>query len=461
MLKTLKKYFEADHYASQVAQLIENKQNRILEMILFVGAFLWLIWIFFDYWFAPEKWLQILPFRLMGSLAFFLAYFFKRKLNFKQKQNIAFSTVNISLAYMFAIIDKSNFPTYFTGFTFTTAIIYQTFHISRKLNLIYSFSILGVFLIAYIFNEYTFVEILGGGGFATLSILFLMAFIAENNRQADIDFFQNTLLIQQQKQDIESKNKSITESITYAKRIQMSILPNEEAVRKSFSDVFIIYKPKDIVSGDFYWFAESKDKIVIAVADCTGHGVPGAFMTLINNNFLNQIIKEQQIFEPHRALQCVREKVILSLNTYQERDYIKDGMDISLLSIDKTTFEVQFAGANRPLWVLRDETLSQIEEIKGDKLFIGYDDDWQSKNFQKQEFFLNKGDRIYLFTDGITDQFGGEKNRKFGQSRLKQVLLETAYQPLKIQKIILEDALQRWQGANQQTDDMCMVGIEI
>ncbi|MCS6795341.1 MAG: SpoIIE family protein phosphatase [Raineya sp.] len=457
----MKKYFEADHYASQVAQLIENKQNRILEMILFVGAFLWLIWIFFDYWFAPEKWLQILPFRLMGSLAFFLAYFFKRKLNFKQKQNIAFSTVNISLAYMFAIIDKSNFPTYFTGFTFTTAIIYQTFHISRKLNFIYSFSILGVFLIAYIFNEYTFVEILGGGGFATLSILFLMAFIAENNRQADIDFFQNTLLIQQQKQDIESKNKSITESITYAKRIQMSILPNEEAVRKSFSDVFIIYKPKDIVSGDFYWFAESKDKIVIAVADCTGHGVPGAFMTLINNNFLNQIIKEQQIFEPHRALQCVREKVILSLNTYQERDYIKDGMDISLLSIDKTTFEVQFAGANRPLWVLRDETLSQIEEIKGDKLFIGYDDDWQSKNFQKQEFFLNKGDRIYLFTDGITDQFGGEKNRKFGQSRLKQVLLETAYQPLKIQKIILEDALQRWQGANQQTDDMCMVGIEI
>lgn len=461
MFRKWQKYFELTPYTPQVVSLVENKQNRILDVILFLGGWVWFVWILFDYLFAPDVWQKILPIRFIGATTFFLAYFYKRKLTFEQRQDITFVAINAALAYMFAIVHKSSFPTYFTGFTFTTAIMYQTFHISRKRNLIYALGILAVFGVAYIFNEYTFIEILGGGGFATLSILFLMIFIAENNRKSDVEFFEKSLIIQQQKQDIEHKNKSITESITYAKRIQMSILPNEEAIRKSFQDVYIIYKPKDIVSGDFYWFAENADKIIVAVADCTGHGVPGAFMTLINNNFLNQVIKEQQILEPSKALEFVREKVILTLNTYQSKDCIKDGMDISLLSIDKKSFLVEFAGANRPLWVLRDETMGQIEEIKGDKLSIGYDDEWQNKNFHKKEFYLNKCDRLYLFTDGITDQFGGEKERKFGQNRLKQLLVETAYQPMKIQKLIVDEALQKWQGLNYQTDDICMVGIQI
>lgn len=461
MFRKWQKYFEIPPYAPQVFSLVENKQNHILDVILFLGGWVWFVWILFDYLFAPDVWQKILPIRFIGATTFFLAYFYKRKLTFEQRQDIIFVVINVALAYMFAIVHKSSFPTYFTGFTFTTAIMYQSFHIRKKRNLIYSLCVLAVFVIAYLFNNYSLIELLAGGGFATLSILFLMIFIAENNCKSDVEFFENTLLIQQQKQDIEHKNKSITESITYAKRIQMSILPNEEAIRKSFQDVYIIYKPKDIVSGDFYWFTENANKIIVAVADCTGHGVPGAFMTLINNNFLNQVIKEQQIFEPSKALEFVREKVILTLNTYQSEDYIKDGMDISLLSIDKKTYLVEFAGANRPLWVLRDEAMGQIEEIKGDKLFIGYDDEWQDKSFHKKELYLSKGDKVYLFTDGITDQFGGEKDRKFGQNNFKKLLLENCYQSMNIQKLIIEDTLKKWQGNNFQTDDMCILGIQI
>jgi serine phosphatase RsbU (regulator of sigma subunit) len=327
--------------------------------------------------------------------------------------------------------------------------------------LLYSLSAAGVFLTAYVFNKYTFLDLLGGGGFATFSILLLMIFIAENNRQNDIEFFENALLIEKQKQDIEHKNKSITQSINYAKRIQMSLLPNEESIRKHFQDAFVLYKPRDIVSGDFYWFAEHREKIIVAVADCTGHGVPGAFMSLINNNFLNQVIKEQQVLEPSKVLTFVREKVILTLSSYQTDSHIKDGMDICLLSIDKKNFSVEFAGANRPLWLLRSGTIGQVEEIDGDKFFIGYSYNWQSKNFQNQKLYLSKGDRLYLFTDGVTDQFGGEDDKKFGKNRLKQLLVETACQPLKVQKIVIDEALQKWQGLKSQTDDVCIVGIQL
>lgn len=182
---------------------------------------------------------------------------------------------------------------------------------------------------------------------------------------------------------------------------------------------------------------------------------------MINNNFLNQVIKEQQILDPSKALTSVREKVIYTLNPHQNETYIKDGMDISLLSIDTKTFSVEFSGANRPLWVMRGDTIEQLEEIQGDKIFIGYDEDWQNKNFHKKEFTLNKGDRIYLFTDGITDQFGGEKDKKFGKNNLKQLLHQNFYQPMRIQKYIIEETLTQWQGNNPQTDDICVVGIQI
>ncbi len=445
----------------EIEALTATKQNKITTIILFVGFIIWFIWIFFDYLFAYNVWLKILPIRIIGGLSFLFGYLFRNKLTYQQKQHIIFFSITSALAYMFAIIDKQSFPTYFTGFTFTTAITYQTFHINRSHNLLYSLSTISVFCTTYILNTYTIVEILGGGGFATLSILLLMIFIADNNYHSNIEFFRNTLTIQQQKIDIEDKNKSITESITYAKRIQMSILPNEEVIRKNFQDVFILYKPKDIVSGDFYWFAQHDEKIVIAVGDCTGHGVPGAFMTMINNNFLNQVIKEQQILDPSKALTSVREKVIYTLNPHQNETYIKDGMDISLLSIDTKTFSVEFSGANRPLWVMREDTIEQLEEIQGDKIFIGYDEDWQNKNFHKKEFTLNKGDRIYLFTDGITDQFGGERDKKFGKNNLKQLLHQNFYQPMRIQKYIIEETLTQWQGNNPQTDDMCIIGIQI
>ncbi|MCS7076173.1 MAG: SpoIIE family protein phosphatase [Bacteroidia bacterium] len=456
----LKKFFEV-RPSAEVIRLIATKQNNITDITLIIGFFMWPIWIAFDYLFAPEVWKNILPIRILGALVFILTYLYRNKLSFEQKQEAIFWSISLALGYMFALIDKESMPTYFTGFTFTTAFMFQTFHINRRKNLVYFLSTLSIFFVAYFFNRHSFLEILGGGGFATLTILLLMVFIADSNYRNNINSAEKTILIQEQKQDIENKNRAITESLTYAKRIQMSILPDDESIRKNFTSMFVIYKPCDIVSGDFYWFVQNQDKIIIAVADCTGHGVPGAFMTLINNNLLNQVIKENKIHEPHKVLQYVREKLITTLNTYQKNEYIKDGMDISLISIDKNTLSIQFSGANRPLWIIRHETKSQIEEIKGDKVFIGYDEQWESKELHVWESVLKKKDRIYLFTDGIVDQFGGDKDKKFGIGRLKETLIQTAEQPLEIQKNNLKEVLTKWQGSNPQTDDMCIIGIEV
>ena len=258
---------------------------------------------------------------------------------------------------------------------------------------------------------------------------------------------------------IEEKNKDITDSINYAKRIQDAILPDWESGNKIFPEAFILFKPRDIVSGDFYWFAEKNGRRLIAAVDCTGHGVPGAFMSMIGNAFLNEVVNERGIIEPGMILSELRYLVIKALKQKGADGEQRDGMDISLLSLSADNKSIDWAGANNPLWIIRD---GKIIEHKPDKRPIGF---FMGKGlpFKNHTIDLQKGDALYIFTDGYADQFGGNKEggKKFKVSRMKTLLLSLQDQTMDNQKKKLEQTITDWRGNLEQVDDICIIGIRL
>lgn len=253
---------------------------------------------------------------------------------------------------------------------------------------------------------------------------------------------------------IEEKNKNITDSINYAKRIQQAILPSDEEIRKSLPNAFILYKPKDVVSGDFYWFAEREGKILIAAVDCTGHGVPGAFMSMIGSALLNEIVNERHITDAGKFLDTLREGIIKAMKQTGAEGESKDGMDIALCVLEKN--KIQFAGANNPVWIVSNGTL---REIKGDKQPIGIHA--ISKSFTSHAAELQKGDCVYIFTDGYADQFGGMLGKKFKYKQLQEILISVCDKPMNQQKQALNDVIEKWKGDLEQVDDILVIGIRI
>jgi serine phosphatase RsbU (regulator of sigma subunit) len=256
---------------------------------------------------------------------------------------------------------------------------------------------------------------------------------------------------------IKEKNKDITDSIQYAKRLQEAVFPEANTLNNHFAESFVLFRPKDIVSGDFYWFEEVKGKTILAVGDCTGHGVPGAFMSILGHNLLNQIIIEQGLSDPAEILRLLDKQVSHALNKKGRKDY-NDGMDIALCVIDKTQKQMSFAGANRPLVV---KTKDGLKELKPNKFPIGGNEEDRCKVFHKQELPLNDSDVLYLFSDGYYDQFGGPNGKKFKYKRLIEQISGIASKPLKEQEIILSSTLENWRGNLEQLDDICVVGVRI
>lgn len=266
--------------------------------------------------------------------------------------------------------------------------------------------------------------------------------------------FNRFNVTRKQKVIIEEKQKEITDSINFAKRIQTAILPPDNFWKKYLPQSFVLYKPKDIVSGDFYWLENVNDLVLFAAADCTGHGVSGAMVSVVCSNALNRTAKEFGITEPSKILDKTRELV---LETFEKSDEdVKDGMDISLCCLNTKTNELLWAGANNPLWYIR---ANNIYEIKGDKQPIGKNDN--PKQFTTHKIKLEPGDTIYIFTDGYADQFGGEKGKKFMYKRLKNLLTEIHKKPLEIQKEVLQQNFTSWKGGTEQTDDVLLIGLKI
>jgi serine phosphatase RsbU (regulator of sigma subunit) len=258
-------------------------------------------------------------------------------------------------------------------------------------------------------------------------------------------------------QKIEAQKNEITDSIRYAKRIQNALFPPCEMISDSLNDFFILNKPRDIVSGDFYWMAEKEDKVVVAVADCTGHGVPGAFMSMLGIAFLNEIVNKTVTLRANEILNQLRGNVIRSLHQTGKDNEARDGIEISLCIIDFKQGKIQYSGAFNPLYIIRNK---EIIELKGDKMPIGIYND-EEESFTNQKLKLQKGDTLYMFSDGYVDQIGGPRRKTFRSKYFKELLLANSEKKMADQYKILEQTIDEWQGEIEQIDDILVMGIKV
>lgn len=301
--------------------------------------------------------------------------------------------------------------------------------------------------------------LLGGLGLALVFGFFIFnhfritqkqkAIIEDQKKEVDMAYDQ-----------LEEKNTEILDSIAYAKRIQSAILPPQSVLKKELKDAFVFYKPKDIVAGDFYWLEPQKERVLFAAADCTGHGVPGAMVSVVCNNGLNRSVREFGLTDPGEILDKTRAIVISEFEKSEED--VKDGMDIALCSLSGveggSTQTLEYAGANNPLWIIRKDGKT-VEEIKASKQPIGKYTNPQPYVTHKIE--LDKGDSIYIFSDGYADQFGGDKGKKLKSKNFKELLLSMQGEEMERQKQLLDEAFDEWKGDYEQLDDVCVIGVKI
>ena len=282
-------------------------------------------------------------------------------------------------------------------------------------------------------------------GLLIVSVIFILVRVRKAKRQ-----------IEAQKHLVEEKNREITDSISYAKRLQDAILPLQSTIDEVLPENFVLYLPKDIVAGDFYWIEQKGDVVLFAAADCTGHGVPGAMVSVVCHNALNRSVREFNLLEPGLILNKVRDLVVETFEKSAEE--VKDGMDICLCAINKKTGEVKYAGANNSLYRILPKS-NEILELKADKQPVGKFE--KNKPFNTTSFQSEKGEMIYLFTDGYADQFGGEKGKKMKYKSFKSLLLTVMDENEKTQKDTLESAFNDWKMGYEQIDDVCVVGIRL
>ncbi|MEN8156667.1 MAG: SpoIIE family protein phosphatase [Bacteroidota bacterium] len=275
-----------------------------------------------------------------------------------------------------------------------------------------------------------------------------------------------------QKNDIELIHKELTSSITYAQNIQNAILPNEQKIGSLLNEYFIFFRPRDVVSGDFYWVATPGEQVIVGVADCTGHGVPGALMSMLSISLLNGIVNKEGVTNTGEILDRLRQGIITSLKSHDDQSKMRDGLDIALCRLDLKSRKIEFSGANNPLYIVRNNDLEPIPnsrviekngkvlyEIKGDRAFVGACPDMQA--FSSHEIEVMPGDTLYMYSDGYIDQMGGPKEKKFKSSALKQLILDSCHQPMKQQQQIFTEAFNNWKGDTFQIDDVLLMGIKL
>ncbi|KPK85126.1 MAG: hypothetical protein AMS27_08240 [Bacteroides sp. SM23_62_1] len=296
-----------------------------------------------------------------------------------------------------------------------------------------------------------------------LSVQISIYRLKQKNERLEQIVRERTAEISAKNIELERQKKEITDSIHYAQRIQQAVLPGFETIREKIPEYFILFKPRDIVSGDFYWFAEMDKKIIIVTADCTGHGVPGAFMSMLGVSFLNKIVNENKIIEANQILNNLRENVIQALRQKGKEGEQKDGMDMGLCVIDFDRMTMEFAGAHNPLYFIRN---NELNETKADRMPIAFYE--ELKEFTSHRIPLEKGDCFYMFSDGYADQFGGPNGKKFKYNQLKDLLISIKDKPMNEQKEVLDQTYHKWTSEldpegkpYEQVDDILVVGVRI
>jgi sigma-B regulation protein RsbU (phosphoserine phosphatase) len=442
-------------------------------LIAWVAVFLNPIWAIGDLFNSPAHFYDFLIFRLAISFATLITVLFKNKLINRPEVIVFVPFLGIALqnAYMYSVMGIPEIQKH--TFAYIALFIGAGMFILWKP--IYSISVVAItFIVNLVLFEINsplpLSDIMINGGMLTTSVaLFTILLIYTRTNLTKKEIIARLALAESAKllaiknEIIEEKNKDIRDSINYAMRIQQAILPPLEKIDKVLNDYFILYNPKDIVSGDFYWHASvhttpdnnepSKEIVVLAAVDCTGHGVPGALMSIIGSTILNQTIKNAKINTPADALVFLNQEINRNLNS------IKDGMDISFCSINIAELELQYAGANNPLYIIRN---NQIIEIKADKKAIGGDtENAEIKTFTNHSIQLQKGDAIYLFTDGYADQFGGPKGKKFKYKQFQDLLIEINSNSMTEQKQLLQQHFEKWKGDLEQVDDILVIGVRV
>jgi len=307
-------------------------------------------------------------------------------------------------------------------------------------------------------QEVIIFSIAAGLCLVAIFLVFMLSRLKVTRKQKYI-IEQQKVKVEQQKEEtelahyeLEEKNQEILDSIIYAKRIQSAILPQMKVVKEYLKESFIVYKPKDVVAGDFYWMEQKNDKVLFAAADCTGHGVPGAMVSVVCNNALNRSVREHGLTDPGEILNKTREIVVAEFEKSEEE--VKDGMDIAICSLEG--MKLQYAGAHNPLWIIRN---GEIIETKANKQPIG-----QFENpvpYTTHSFDLEKGDAIYIFSDGYVDQFGGERGKKFKAKAFRELLLSIQDKAMEEQKITINKTFETWKGDLEQIDDVCVIGVRV
>ncbi len=447
-----------------------NRSTETFHVVAcWVGMALNLLFFISDYFVLREHWFDFLMFRVGVCVVSIFALLFRKqlKISIYTCMFILVTGISIQNAYMWSVMDEAHMQKHTFAYMALFICVGMLVLWELKLSIIILVStILANIIFISINSTLTVEQFLIDGGLLTFVVSFTMVFLINTRYKLTYNEIKSRLELQKSKFIIEEKNQEITSSIRYAKRIQEALLPPKSLLNDLFGqNYFVYYNPRDIVSGDFYWAkrinttpvdGKSKTYLLLVAADCTGHGVPGAFMSLIGANFLQQSSTEKSVNSPAEALDYLNRNIINTLN-HGGGEKIRDGMDMAMIAIDMDSKMLSFSGANNPIYFVRD---GQLEIIKPNKQAIGnINDDIQPfTNYSTQ---LKTGDQIYLFTDGYADQFGGPNGKKMMYKKLQNIILENVNSPMDKQCEALENHFKAWKGKYEQVDDVLVIGVKI
>lgn len=467
---------------------------RYHTIALWVAVIFNMLFFVTDYFNLYEYWQEFLTFRVAVSFVCLVTVLFheKIKIPIEVLGFIPVFLISIQNAYMWSVMDLEHLQKHAFAYIalFIGSGMFMFYHVYYSILIVVA-NIIANIIFFYYNSTLSLDEILVSGGLLTGAVaVFSILLIRMRYRLTKKEIVARLMLekskkqLEEQKAITEEKNKEIVDSINYAKRIQDALITPPSKLKKLLPESFVVFMPKDIVSGDFYWATEitttkvnepNEKMVVFAVADCTGHGVSGAFMSIIGLKILNQSKIQPNIDSPAEALNYLNDEVYSTINIHtDDENVIRDGMDIALCSLrfdvsgsrltspqtsnteHETTTVLQYAGANNPLYIVRN---GELLETKADKQPIGaYETE---KSFQNHEIEMQKGDMVYLFSDGYADQFGGPKGKKFNYRQFKELLTEVSSLPADEQKERLIDAHNSWKGNQEQLDDICIMGVRI
>ncbi len=469
----------------EVKSAFTRSTERFHVITCWVGLILNLVWFVSDIFVLPDHWKQFVEFRAAVSGITLLLLVTKKwsKLDIYACMFVLVLGIAIQNAYMWSVMDLAHLQKH--------ALAYMVLFIGVGMLVLWDYYYSVIILVATIisniiyfiaYSTLTVEEFLIGGGLLVLTVAIFCVFLIRTRYRLTLNEIKSRLelakskeiiekenvVISKQKEELFDKNKEITDSINYAKRIQSSLIPKENEFTKSFKDSFVLFKPKDIVSGDFYWIYEKDKKVYYATADCTGHGVPGGFMTMLSLSFLEEIVSLNVAQNPADILNIIRDKIISTLKQTGSAEENKDGMDVVLCCVDKEKLKLTYAAANNSFYILRKDEKAEytLIENKGDKQPCGFFPDPQP--FTLREVDLKKDDIIYTLTDGYPDQFGGKTKevrkaggKKFRYKTLEMLLIQNCELPFSKQKDLLNTAIIDWMGELDQVDDILVIGVKI